>query len=223
MFFSGGIIGAINGFCISKLVFPPFIITLAMMNITRGLALYLTQGRTIFGFPESFKFFGFSFILGIPVSILILFIIFYLGHIGLKYTSFGRAVYAVGDNEKAAWLSGLDTKKVIFWVYVLQGFLAALGSIILVSRLQSATAAMAKGMELDAIASVVIGGTSLFGGEGNVGGTFIGVLIITIISNIMNLLGISPFLQDSLKGAVIILAVLLDLWRKGYLTRGYEK
>jgi ribose/xylose/arabinose/galactoside ABC-type transport system permease subunit len=217
MLLIGCILGAINGFFISRLSFPPFIITLAIMNITRGLALYLTQGRTIFNLPVGLGFFGLSYFLGIPIPIWIMIIAFILGHIGLKYTSFGRGVYAVGDNENAAWLSGLNSNKIIFWVYVLQGLLAAIASIVLISRLGSATAAMAKGMELDAIASVVIGGTSLMGGEGNVLGTFVGVLIITIITNIMNLIGFSPFLQDTAKGIVIILAVLLDIWRKGYL------
>jgi len=215
----GCILGAINGFGVGYLRLPPFILTLALMNITKGFSLYLTQGKTIFNLPEQISIFGLSKTLGVHNSIWIFVIFCFLGYIFLKYTPFGRHIYAVGDNEHVAWIAGVKTRKVLFFIYVIQGFLVAIASIILVSRIQSATGSMATGIELDAIAGVVIGGTSLMGGEGDLIGTIIGIIIISIISNAMNLIGISPFLQDMVKGIIILFAVIADMWRKNLLLR----
>lgn len=217
MLLLGFSLGAINGAAVSLLNFPPFIVTLGMMNITRGLALHFTQGVTIFGFPDAFSWFGLGSALGIPVPIWTFGILSFLFFIILRYTGYGRKVYAVGDNENAAWLAGVRTKPILFSVYSITGMLCAISAVLLTSRLDSAPLTMGIGMELDSIAAVVIGGTSLFGGEGQIFGTIVGALIIVLIENAMNLANVSPFLQFVVKGAVILFAVLLDLWRKGQL------
>lgn len=215
MMLLGIVIGMLNGFTISMLGLPPFIATLAMMNITRGLSLLISQGKTIFGLPEAYEVFGLGWRLGLPVPVWILGFLTLVAYVVLRYTSFGRRVYAVGSNARAAWLSGIDVRKTLFSVYIVSGLLAAVTAIILSSRLLSAPGTMGTGLELDAVAAVVIGGTSLMGGEGNIIGTVIGALIIVVISNSLNLLSVSPFLQDVVKGLIILAALILDMWRKG--------
>ncbi|CCU78711.1 Ribose ABC transport system, permease protein RbsC (TC 3.A.1.2.1) [Halanaerobium saccharolyticum subsp. saccharolyticum DSM 6643] len=213
----GIILGAINGFNVSVLKLPPFIATLAMMNISRGLSLYISKGKTIFGLPSSYEFFGLARIFKIPVAIYIYGLLFIATYYILNYTTFGRKVYASGSNKKAAWLSGIEVNKIKFFVYIVNGIMASVAAIILTSKLTAAPGTMGEGLELDAIASVVIGGTSLFGGEGNIAGTVVGTLIIVTIGNAMNLLAVSPFLQSVIKGLVILFAIILDMWRKGYI------
>jgi len=208
----GAILGAINGLIIAKGKVAPFIATLATMTIYRGLTLVYTEGRPISGLGDSmaFQMLGKGYLLGIPVPVVTMAISFIVLYFILKKTTFGRRVYAVGGNEEASILSGINANRVKVYVYALTGLLAALASLILTSRLNSAQPTAGNMFELDAIAAVVLGGTSLTGGRGWIVGTLIGALIIGVLNNGLNLIGVSSFFQQVVKGAVILLAVLLD-------------
>lgn len=206
----GGILGLINGLVITRQNVQPFIATMAMMTIARGYTLVYTDGRPITGMPDQFRFLGGGYIADIPVPVIVMAIIFAAGYIMLKKTRFGRYIYAIGGNEEATRLSGINTPKVLVWVYVLCGTLAGLSGIIMASRLNSAQPTAGMGFELDAIAAVVLGGTSLSGGVGTIGGTLVGALIIGVLDNGLNLLNVSSFYQQVAKGIVILLAVMLD-------------
>ncbi|OBR63588.1 ribose ABC transporter permease [Paenibacillus oryzae] len=208
---AGGVMGAINGLLITKARIAPFIATLATMTIFRGLALVYTDGRPITGFnSEAFTMIGGGYFFGVPVPVILMLILFGGLFFVLRKTTFGRNVYAIGGNEEAARLSGIKTGRFKVYVYTLTGVLSALAGIILTSRLNSAQANAGMGYELDAIAAVVLGGTSLSGGRGWIVGTLIGALIIGVLNNGLNLLGVSSFYQQVVKGLVILLAVLLD-------------
>lgn len=208
----GLILGAINGVIITKGKVAPFIATLATMTIYRGLTLVYTDGRPISGLGDhySFQLFGKGYFLGFPVPVVTMVIAFVILYFILQKTTFGRRVYAVGGNEEAAKLSGIHTDKVKIAVYAITGFLAALAALILTSRLNSAQPTAGESYELDAIAAVVLGGTSLNGGKGWIFGTLIGALIIGVLNNGMNLIGVSSFWQQVVKGIVILIAVLMD-------------
>lgn len=208
----GAILGAINGIIITKGKVAPFIATLATMTIYRGLTLVYTEGKPISGLGDSvaFKMLGKGYFLGIPVPVLTMAIAFGVLYFLLKKTTFGRRVYAVGGNEEASRLSGISVDRVKIYVYSLTGMLAALSSLILTSRLNSAQPTAGSMFELDAIAAVVLGGTSLTGGRGWIVGTLIGAMIIGVLNNGLNLIGVSSFFQQVVKGAVILVAVLLD-------------
>lgn len=208
----GAILGAINGIIISKGNVAPFIATLATMTIYRGLTLVYTEGRPISGLGDSlsFQMIGKGYFLGIPVPVVIMVVAFAVLYFILKKTTFGRRVYAVGGNEEASRLSGIKVGRIKIYVYALTGALAALASLILTSRLNSAQPTAGNMFELDAIAAVVLGGTSLTGGRGWIVGTLIGALIIGVLNNGLNLIGVSSFFQQVVKGAVILLAVLID-------------
>ncbi|MCF6093786.1 ribose ABC transporter permease [Microaerobacter geothermalis] len=206
----GAILGGINGVLVAKGKLAPFIVTLATMTIYRGLTLVYTEGRPITGLPDEFRFLGRGELLGIPVPIILTFLLFILLLIVMEKTTFGRRVYALGGNEEAARLSGIKTNRSKIWVYVISGMTAAVSAIILTSRLNSAQPTAGFAFELDAIAAVVLGGTSLAGGYGTLGGTLIGALIIGILDNGLNLLNVSSFYQQVVKGLVILIAVLLD-------------
>lgn len=208
----GLILGAINGVIITKGKVAPFIATLATMTIYRGLTLVYTDGRPISGLGDhySFQLFGKGYFLGFPVPVVTMIIAFVILYFILQKTTFGRRVYAVGGNEEAAKLSGIHTDKVKIAVYAITGFLAALAALILTSRLNSAQPTAGESYELDAIAAVVLGGTSLNGGKGWIFGTLIGALIIGVLNNGMNLIGVSSFWQQVVKGIVILIAVLMD-------------
>ncbi|MCY9665804.1 ribose ABC transporter permease [Paenibacillus alginolyticus] len=208
---AGGILGYINGFTISRLGVAPFIITLAMMTIARGLAYVYVDGRPIVALPKSFLFLGQGNFLSVPISIWIMMIIILLSHLILRYTIFGRYVYYIGGNEEAARVSGINVKRIKTIVYVISGLFAGLGGAILASRINSGQPQAGMSYELDAIAAVVIGGTSLNGGVGTIPGTIIGALIIGVINNGLNLLNVSPFYQMIAKGLVIAGAVILDM------------
>lgn len=205
-------LGAINGLIITKGKVAPFIATLATMTIFRGITLVYTDGKPITGLSDSaiFEMIGRGYLFGIPFPIIIMLIVFIILSFVLKSTVFGRQVYAVGGNEEAATLSGIKTDRVKIWVYSLTGMLSVLAGIILTSRLNSAQPTAGTSYELDAIAAVVIGGTSLMGGRGRIVGTLIGALIIGVIGNGLNLLSVSSFFQLIVKGGVILLAVLFD-------------
>ncbi|MGO4271313.1 ribose ABC transporter permease [Paenibacillus sp. TAF58] len=206
----GLVMGAINGLLITKGKVAPFIATLATMTVFRGLTLVYTQGRPITGFKEDFAMLGKGYFLQIPMPIIWMVIAFAVLYIILKHTTFGRRVYALGSNEEATWLSGINTSKVKILVYSISGLLAAISGIILTSRLNSAQPTAGGAFELDAIAAVVLGGTSLSGGRGWIVGTLIGAMIIGVLDNGLNLLNVSSFYQQVVKGVVILIAVLLD-------------
>jgi ribose transport system permease protein len=207
---AGVVMGMINGVLITKGNVAPFIATLATMTVFRGLTLVYTQGRPITGFQDNFAFLGGGYFLQIPMPIIWMVVTFAVLYIILKHTTFGRRVYALGSNEEATWLSGIHTSRVKIMVYSISGLLAAISGIILTSRLNSAQPTAGGAFELDAIAAVVLGGTSLSGGKGWIVGTLIGAVIIGVLDNGLNLLNVSSFYQQVVKGVVILIAVLLD-------------
>lgn len=208
----GGMMGMVNGFLITKGKMAPFIATLATMTIFRGLTLVYTGGNPITGLGDNYLFqlFGRGYFLGIPVPAITMIVTFVLLYIVLHKTPFGRKTYAIGGNEKATLISGIKVTKVKIMIYSLSGVFAALAGAILTSRLNSAQPTAGTSYELDAIAAVVLGGTSLSGGKGRIFGTLIGALIIGTLNNGLNLLGVSSFYQMVVKGIVILIAVLLD-------------
>lgn len=210
---AGFLMGAINGAVITKGRVAPFIATLATMTMFRGLTLVYTDGRPITGFASDdilFQMMGRGYFLGIPVPVVFMLIAYAVLYFVLKKTTFGRHTYAVGGNEEASRLSGIRVDRLKIWIYSLTGGLSALAGIILTSRLNSAQPTAGTAYELDAIAAVVLGGTSLSGGRGWIFGTLVGALIIGVLNNGLNLLNVSSFYQQVIKGAVILLAVLLD-------------
>ncbi|WP_089761713.1 ABC transporter permease [Halarsenatibacter silvermanii] len=206
----GTALGLFNGLMISKAKLPDFIVTLAMMSIARGLTLVYTGGRPISGFDLAFRRIGGGRVGRVPIPVIIFTVILIIGYLVLNKTTFGRYIYAVGGNKKAARLAGINTDRVKILVYAISGFLSAVSGVILISRLNSAQPTAGVAYELDVIAMVVLGGTSLVGGKGTVGGTLIGALIIGVLNNSLNLLGVASFYQEVAKGLVILVAVLLD-------------
>jgi len=210
----GGAIGFINGFMISRFKLPHFIMTFSMMYIARGLALTYTQGQAIYNLPRSFLWIGKGFIGPIPVPVIIALIVLLVLFLVLKYTTFGRGVYAVGANNKAAFYSGISVSRKQIQVYTLSGILAAVVGLIYIARLNSANADLGQSWTMDAIAVCVIGGMSFAGGEGNFLGLLIGGSVIGIIDNCINLLGIPSRFQDFFMGLVVILTVTADHYAK---------
>lgn len=208
----GAIMGIINGILVSKGKMAPFIVTLATMTIFRGLTLVYTDGKPITGIGDSemFQMLGRGYFLGLPVPAVVMVIAFLILWFLLHKTSFGRKTYAIGGNERASRISGIKVDRVKVAIYGLAGTMAAIAGAILTSRLNSAQPTAGQSYEMDAIAAVVLGGTSLSGGKGRLFGTLVGVLIIGTLNNGMNLLGVSSFYQQVVKGAVILIAVLLD-------------
>ncbi|WP_035052876.1 ABC transporter permease [Andreprevotia chitinilytica] len=209
---AGAVMGSINGLVIAKGKVAPFIATLGMMTVLRGLSLVFSNGSPITGFSSDFfSMLGGGYVAGlIPVPVVWMLLMFALFWFVLKKTVFGRHVYATGGNAEAAKLSGVKTDRVQIGVYTLSGAMAAMAGIVLTSRLNSAQPTAGSGYELDAIAAVVLGGTSLTGGRGWIFGTLVGALLIGVLNNGLNLLGVSSFYQQVIKGVVILLAVLLD-------------
>jgi len=206
----GALMGLTNGVLVSKGKLPPFCATLGMMAIARGFAFVYTQGRPISGFPRSFRFFGTGYLGPIPIPIIIALAVFLFAYYVLSQTTFGRYVYSLGSNETATRMSGVKTDYYKTWVYLVSGLLAGLAAVVFTARINSGHPAAGEGYELDAIAAVVIGGTSLSGGEGTIIGTLIGALIMGVIRNGLNLINVDPFWQQVVIGAVIIFAVLAD-------------
>ncbi|GAA4308425.1 ABC transporter permease [Compostibacter hankyongensis] len=202
--------GALNGVLIAKKRLAPFIVTLAMMSVARGVALVYSSGRPIINLSDSYNQIGGGYLAGIPVPVIIFLVIVLSGVFVLRYTRFGRYVYAIGGNELAARVSGINTTRILIWTYVIMGALAGVAGIVLSSRVMSGSPAMGEGYELDAIAAVVIGGTSLFGGVGSISGTVVGALIMGVMDNGLDMLNVSSYWQQVVKGAIIVLAVLLD-------------
>jgi inositol transport system permease protein len=206
----GLLTGVINGSIISKGKIAPFIVTLGMMTVARGAALLYSSGRPIGNLSDGFKVIGQGSLLGIPIPILIFLFIGFISYILLNKTKFGKYVYAIGGNEQAAVIAGVNVDKYKIMIYGFAGLLAAVGGIILTSRIASGQPTAGLMYELDAIAAAVIGGTSLSGGVGTIGGTIIGALIIGVMNNGLDLLNVSSYWQQILKGAIIVVAVLID-------------
>ena len=206
----GAAIGLVNGILVSKGKVQAFIVTLATMTIFRGVTYVYTNGNPISGLRDNISFIGNSSILGVPLPIFFIIVVLLIAWYALNQTRLGRYIYALGGNEDSARLSGINTDKIKTLVYVISGITAAIAGIIVTSRIGSASPNAGTGFELDAIAAVVLGGTSLAGGEGKVTGTIIGALIIGVLNNGLNLMGVNPFYQAIAKGLVILLAVLLD-------------
>ena len=206
----GMILGFVNGVSITRFKIPPFVATLGMLTIARGLTMLWTGGFPITGLGDSFAFVGTGWLVGIPMPVWISAFIVVIAVVFVRRTRFGRYIYAVGGNERAALLSGLNVKRIKLTVYTIAGALSAVGGIIVTSRLDSAQPNAGISYELDSIAAVVIGGTSLSGGRGSVVGTVLGALIIGVLNNSLVLLNVSPFWQQVVKGLVILLAVMLD-------------
>ncbi|MFC0395259.1 ABC transporter permease [Paenibacillus mendelii] len=207
---ASGLLGGVSGTMSAKLNVAPFVATLAMMTIARGIALIYTNGRPIVVSSDPFKFLGQGYVGPIPVPVIIFIVVTVIMAVVLYKTKFGRYVYAIGGNENAAKISGIRVGGIKIWVYVINGFLAGLAGILLSSRISSGQPNSGMGYELDAIAAVVIGGTSLFGGRGSLLGTIVGVLIIGVINNGLNLLDVSSYWQQIIKGLIIAGAVILD-------------
>ncbi len=209
----GTLCGAFNGFVISRTEIPPFIVTMGMMNIARGASYIYSSGKPI-RTPDDFGSFGNGYFLSIPIPVIVMTVLMILSILLLSKSKFGRSVYAIGGNKEAARFSGINTKNVIWLVYVLIGFLASAAGIITASRLYSGQPTVAQGIEMDVIAATVLGGVSMAGGVGKIGGTMIGAIIIGVLSTGMNLLKIPSFYQMIVMGIVILLAVYLDVRRK---------
>ena len=207
---AGFVIGSINGLIVAKGKVPAFIATLAIMVIARGMTLVSTKGNPIVISDAGYRFLGSGKVLGIPFPVILMLAIFSIMYWVLNHTTFGRNIYAVGGNEEAARLAGINVDRVKIGVYALTGFFASISALIYTSRLMSAQPNAGSMMELDAIAAVIIGGTRLTGGKGGVTGTLIGALIMGVLDNILNLANVSPFYQDIAKGLVILAAVLID-------------
>lgn len=210
----GLILGAVNGLMIVRGGIPPFVATLSMLAIARGLTLVYTEGRPIAGLDERFIYWGTGQVWGIPIPVIIMIVIAVIAHIVTRYTPFGLHVYSTGGNEETTRLAGISPDRIKLAVYMISGVLAALGGVLLTARLWSAQPNAAAGWELDAIAAPVLGGTSLFGGVGSIGGTVIGAFIIGVLSNGLNLMGVPSYYQQVIKGLVLILAVTVDLINK---------
>jgi inositol transport system permease protein len=207
---AGLLMGAFNGFIITKSKIAPFIVTLGTMTIGRGLALILSDGRPVSNLSDSFNYLGSGTVLGIPVLILIFIFVFAICSIILNKTILGRYIYAIGGNEQAARASGINIDRVKLSVYSISGLLAGLAGILLASRITTGQPNAGAGFELDAIAAVVIGGTSTTGGRGSMAGTLIGVLLIGVINNGLDLLNVTSYYQQVVMGIIIIGAVVLD-------------
>lgn len=212
----GGLFGMLNGLLIAYGKLAPFIVTLATMTIFRGATLVYTNGNPVTrGLSDSFlfQFLGQGYIVGIPFPVILMFLVFVILAILLHKTAFGKAVYALGGNEKAAYISGIKLNKVKIIIYTISGMMASLSGLIITSRLSSAQPTAGASYEMDAIAAVVLGGTSLSGGKGRIWGTLIGALIIGVLNNGLNIIGVSAFWQQVVKGIVILIAVLLDRFK----------
>ncbi len=202
--------GLLQGLAVSKLKVPAFIVTLGGLSAWRGLALVFAKGQPVSSFPPEYTRLGQGLVGPVPIPVIIFATFAIIAFIVLRYTRYGRYIYAVGGNMEAARLSGLNVDMLITSVYVITGFFAGLSGFLLSSRLNSAEVIAGVGYELTVIAAVVIGGTSLFGGEGGIFGTVVGVLLIGVLNNGLTLLNVSPYYQQVIIGLIIVLAVYLD-------------
>lgn len=207
--------GVFNGALVAFAGMPSIIVTLATMGIARGFGLMYSGGYPISGLPSWIKFFGGGTVLGIQMPILIMLVVYVLAWVLLERTPFGRHVYAIGGNETATRLSGVRVGRAKLLVYILSGFTASIAAIVLTSRLMSGQPNAGAGFELDAIAAVVLGGTSIAGGRGSVVGTLIGALLLGVLNNGLNMMGVDPYVQNVIKGGIILLAIYIGRERRG--------
>ncbi|UGX88529.1 ABC transporter permease [Phyllobacterium meliloti] len=207
-------IGVFNGGLVAFAGMPSIIVTLATMGIARGFGLMYSGGYPISGLPSWIKFFGGGTVLGVQMPILIMLVVYVLAWVLLERTPFGRHVYAIGGNETATRLSGVRVSRTKLFVYVLSGFTASIAAIVLTSRLMSGQPNAGTGFELDAIAAVVLGGTSIAGGRGSVIGTLIGALLLGVLNNGLNMMGVDPYVQNVIKGGIILLAIYIGRERR---------
>jgi len=219
MLLVGAGLGAVNGVLVSRLRMVPLIVTLAIWQMTRGASYQLTLGlenvgQVIQELPPGLSFIAHESVGGVPNPVFIFVAAIVVGYFVLHHTSFGSSIYAVGGNETTAWLSGVKTRNIKFWVYVISGLCGAIAAIIQVSRVMCSSYGVISGLEMDSIAAVVIGGVSLFGGKGSIIGVLLGVLILGVISNGMNIMGLNTFMQNVIKGAVIVTAISVDAVRR---------
>lgn len=220
---SGLLVGYISGAIIANTTLPPFIVTYSMQSILRGLVYVITGAATIRITDKSFLNFGSGFLGALPLPVLYLIIVVFITWMILNRTRLGRQLYAVGGNQKAAQFAGINIKRVRMFIYLASGFMAALAGLVLTSRNTSMQPTLGTGMEMDAIAAVVLGGTSMGGGMGAVGGTVLGALIIGLINNGLNLSGIDSFWQYIAKGVVILIAVYLDYLKNKKIANNVSK
>lgn len=213
-------VGLCNGLIITKFGIPPLIVTLGMMNIARGVVNVMSKGRPYSGFPDAFNQIGQGSFLGIPYSVYIAAVIAAAAYLMLKYTVFGRCVMAIGGNEETARVSGISIRLYKILTYILVAALSGVAGILMAARLSTSQANAGTGWEMTVIASVVIGGTSMFGGSGSMVGTVIGVAIMEVLTVSMTMLKIDPYWQKVVVGAVIILAVGIDTYRRKRLSGG---
>ena len=206
----GLLAGTVNGVCITKLKVPAFVVTLGGLSAYRGTALIVSDGGPISGFNEAYRWIGQGKIGMVPIPVIIFLVFIVLCHIVLKYTVYGRYIYSVGGNPEAARLSGINIDLIIISTYIITGFLVGLAAFILSARLNSAEAVAGMGYELNVIAVVVVGGTSLFGGRGNILGTIIGAMLFGVLQNGLVLLNVSSYIQQIIIGIILILAVTFD-------------
>lgn len=219
----GGIIGGINGLIIVKAGIPPLIVTLGMQYAARGLVSVLTQGVPIYPLPEGLMKVEQTRIFNIPMVVLVALLIAVTGHIILSKAPFGRAIYALGGNEEAAKISGINTRKTKFLVYVITSTLAALAGVFMAARLGSAEAAAGSGYELTVICGAIIGGISTFGGMGTIIGASIGALFMEILTNSLTLMRVSVYWQNLVVGVILVLAVLLDQYKRQLILKNSIK
>lgn len=210
----GILIGLANGFFISNLNVPPFIATLGMMTSVRGIAYIVTGGLPVFGFNRDFTVLGQGYVGIIPIPVIIMIVAFIFGYIFLSKTRAGRHIYGVGGNEEASRLSGVHVKKIKYLVYAIAGFMSALAGVVLLARVNSGQPNAGSGYEMDVITGVVLGGVSMSGGQGRIGMVIIGVMIMGILTNGMTMLSINEYIQQFIKGMVLIAAVAFDSFIK---------
>jgi ribose transport system permease protein len=206
----GLLFGMFNGFFVAYAGMPAIIVTLATLGIARGLGLIYTGGYPIDGLPESYAFFGRGSVLGVQTPVLIMILVFILAYLLLNKTPIGRYIYAIGGNEEATRLSGVRVARYKLLVYSLSGFTAALAGLVLSSRLMSGQPNSGVGFEMDAIAAVVMGGTSISGGRGSIIGTLIGAMMLGVLNNGLNMMGVSPYVQNIIKGLIILFAIYIS-------------
>ena len=210
----GSVVGVINGISLGKFGMVAFIVTMAMNLITTGIGKLSTNGLTLYGFPKIHGIFSKSLYGVIPAPVIIMIVIAVIAYMVLNYTNYGRKLYAVGGNPKAAWMSGIHNARIIIVTYIISGFLCGLGAIMMTSKLMSASSTMISNTEMDAIAAAVLGGTSLSGGVGGVTGTVLGAITIAMITNGLSMIGVSPYAQEVAKGVIIFAVVALDAAQK---------
>lgn len=216
-FATGIIIGIVNAFCVTTLLIPAMITTLATQMALRGVVYLVTGGMPVYGIPEGFKILGQGSIGPLPISAIIMVIVFIVGGVVLSRTAFGRHIYGIGGNVETARLSGVDVKRELFKVYMLEGLLGALSGLILTSRINSGQPSSGDGYEMDIITAVVLGGVSLSGGEGKLGKVIIGVVFMGVLANGMMMMNVNEYWQRVVKGLVLLVAVAIDIRAKNKL------